>query len=141
MKPVPRVVYGLAKKRAQLVAELGHPAGRHDYCRAGIAAIDAILPLWDVPAPTLKRRYKARPTIVRQLVRKITDALREAPEPLLTRQIVDAIAAGLDLDAARRLELTKLVMQRLRDMRRDGRVQYAGKIGRLRLWALVSADI
>ena len=134
--PVPRVIYGLAKKRAELVAELGYPQGRHDYCRAGIAAIDAVLPLWDVEPPVLKRRYKAKPTILPKLVRQITKALREAPEPPLTRQIVDAVSVGLELDAEKRLELTRLVMQRLRDMRRDGRVRHAGSVGRRRLWEI-----
>jgi hypothetical protein len=133
---IPRVIHGLAKKRAQLVAELSHPQGRHEYCRQGIAAIDAVLPLWDVPAPVYVRRYKAKPTILPHLVRKIVTALREAPEPLLTRQIVDVVSAGLNLDAKRRLELTRLVIQRLRDMRTDGRVMHAGSVGRRRLWEL-----
>ena len=133
---IPRVIYGLAKKRAQLVAELEHPSGRHDYCRAGISAIDAVLPLWDVEAAIFKRRYKAKPTILPKLVRRIVIALREAPEPLPTRQIVDAASVGLDLDAPKRRELTWLVIQRLRDLRRDGRVRYAGNVGRRRLWEL-----
>ncbi len=133
---IPRVIYGLAKKRAELVAELAHAEGRAEYCRAGIAAIDAVLPLWNVEAPVLKRRHKAKPTILPKLVRKIVIALREAPEPLLTCQIVDVVSVGLDLDATRRLELTRLVIQRLRDMRRDGRVRHAGSVGRRRLWEL-----
>ena len=136
--PIPRVIYGLAKKRAELVAELEHSSGRHDYCRAGIAAIDAVLPLWDVQAPVLKRRYKAKPTILPKLVRKIIVALRDAPEPLLTSQIVGAISVGLNLDDMRRLELTRLVIQRLRDMRRDGRVRHVGSVGRRKLWELAS---
>src|SRR5271168_839798 len=122
--PIPRVIYGLAKKRAELVAELAHAQGRTEYCRAGILTIDAALMLWDVPAPVLKRRYKAKPTILPKLVRHITRALREASEPLLTCQIVEAVSVGLDLDDRRRLELTRLVIQRLRDMRRDGRVRH-----------------
>jgi hypothetical protein len=135
--PIPRVIYGLAKKRAELVAELEHQAGKHDYCRTGIAAIDAVFPLWNVEPPIYKRRYKAKPTILPKLVRRIVTALREAPEPLMTRQIVDAVSVGLDLDAPKRLELTRLVIQRLRDLRREGRVRYAGNVGRLRLWELV----
>jgi hypothetical protein len=134
--PIPRVIYGLAKKRAELVAELAHAEGRTEYCRSGIAAIDAVLPLWDVEAPVFKRRYKAKPTILQKLVRRITTALREAPEPLLTRQIVDVVSVGLDLDEAKRLELTRLVIQRLRDMRRDGRVRHAGSVGRRKLWEI-----
>jgi hypothetical protein len=134
---VPRVVYGLAKKRAQLVAELAHRDGRHDYCRQGIAAIDAVVPLWDVEPPVLKRRYKAKPTILRKLVRRIVAVLRDAPEPILTSQIVEAVSVGIDLDATKRLDLTRLVIQRLRDMRRDGRVRHAGSVGRRKLWELV----
>lgn len=133
---IPRVIYGLAKKRAELVAELEHPQGRHDYCRAGIAAIDTVYPLWDVEPPVYKRRYKAKPTILPKLVRRIVIALREAPEPLLTRQIVEVVSVGLDLDASKRLELTRLVIQRLRDLRREGRVRYAGNVGRRRLWGI-----
>jgi hypothetical protein len=88
-----------------------------------------------VQAPVLKCRYKAKPTILRKLVGRITNALRDAPEPpLLTSQIADAISVGLDLDTAKRLELTKLVIQRLRNMRRDGCVQHAGKVGVRKLW-------
>jgi hypothetical protein len=133
---IPRVVYGLAKKRAQLVVELEHCDGRHDYCRAGIAAIDAVLPLWDVAAPIYKRRHKAKPTIIRRLTHKIVDALRGAPEPLMTCQIVDAVSVGMDLSQGARLDVTRLVIQRLRDMRRDGRVRHAGSVGRRRLWEL-----
>jgi hypothetical protein len=128
---IPRVIRGLAKKRAELVAELAHAEGRADYCRAGIAAIDAVLPLWDVEPPVYKRRYKSKPTILPKLVRKIVIALREAPEPLMTRQIVDAVSVGLDLDVPKRLELTRLVIQRLRDPAERGAREACRKRGQM----------
>ena len=134
--PVPRVIYGLAKKRAELVAEIGYPQGRHDYCRAGIAAIDAVLPLWDVEPPVLKRRYKAKPTIIRQLTRKVVSALRDAPEPIMTWQVVDAVSVGIELDTTTRRIVTRLVIQRMRDLRREGRIRHAGNVGRRKRWEL-----
>jgi len=132
---IPRVIYGLAKKRAELVAELEHPQGRHDYCRAGIAAIDTVYPLWDVEPPVYKRRYKAKPTIIRQLTRKIVATLRGGG-PMTTRQIVDVLSVGLELDSTRRLDLTRLVIQRLRDLRRDGRVCHGDIVGSRIRWEL-----
>jgi hypothetical protein len=134
MPKVPIVVYGLAKKRAHLVAELAHPQGRHDYCRAGIAAIDAVLPLWDVTPPVYKRQHKARPALVPKLVRQIVDALRVGGT-LTTAQIVNAVLVGTE-DHCRRLELTRIVGWRLRDMRKEGRVTSAKRADRLNDWAL-----
>jgi hypothetical protein len=137
--PIPRVIYGLAKKRAELVAELAHAKGRAEYCRAGIAAIDAVLPLWDEgkSAPVLRRRHIPKPALVPKLVRQIVIALRDAEGPLTTAQIVDAVSVGKELSKPDRMELTRLVMWRLRDMRRDGRVRHAGSVGRRRLWEMV----
>jgi hypothetical protein len=136
---IPRVIYGLAKKRAELVAELAHAEGRADYCRAGIAAIDAVLPLWNEgkDAPVLRRRHIAKATLVPKLVRHIVTVLRDAGGPLTTAQIVDAVSTGKELSKADRLALTRLVGWRLRDMRKECRMRYAGNVGRLRLWELV----
>lgn len=132
---IPIVVHGLAKKRAQLVAELAHREGRHDYCRAGIAAIDAALPLWDVEPPVYKRQHKTKPAIVRKLVRQIVGALRDGPQT--TAQIVAIVSAGRELTKDERLELTRVVGWRLRDMRRDGAVTATMGRDRKNDWALV----
>jgi hypothetical protein len=137
---VPVVVHGLAKKRAQLVAELSHAAGRHDYCRQGIAAIDAVLPLWDVQAPVYKRQHKARPALVRKLVRQIVDALRDTPGPLRTAQIVDVVSVGMDLSKADRHRLTVTVSDRLKEMRREGRVVATMGAGRRNDWRLQDTE-
>jgi hypothetical protein len=136
--PIPRVIYGLAKKRAELVAELAHAEGRAEYCRAGIAAIDAVLPLWDEgkQAPVFRRRHIPKPALVPKLVRQIVNALRDAEGPLTTAQTVDAVSVGNELSNADRLALTQLVGWRLRDMRRDGRARHAGSVGRRRLWEI-----
>jgi hypothetical protein len=62
--------------------------------------------------------------------------LREAGEPIATRQIVDALSVGLELDATRRLELTRLVIHPLRDLRRDGRVRHGDIVGSRIRWEL-----
>jgi hypothetical protein len=136
---VPRVIYGLAVKRAELVAELAHQDGRHDYCRAGIATIDAALALWDEgkDAPVLRRRHIPKPALVPKLVRQIVNALRDAEGPLTTRQIVEAVSVGLMLDQAQRLALIRMVGWRLRDMRKEGRVK-AVKAGNVNRWALAT---
>ena len=134
--PIPRVIYGLAKKRAELVAELANAEGRAEYCRAGIAAIDAVLPLWDVEPPVLTRRYIPKPALVPKLVRQIVTALRDAEGPLTTAQIVDAVSVGKKLSNADRLALTRLVGWRLRDMRKEGRVGYAEVVNRRVRWEL-----
>lgn len=132
---IPIVVHGLAKKRAQLVAELAHREGRHDYCRAGIAAIDAVLPLWDVTPPVYKRQHKTRPAVVRRLSRQIIGQLREGPRT--TRQIVDAVSGGMELSKEDRHRLTVAVGQTLKNMRIDGRVTATMGPGRRNDWALV----
>jgi len=135
---IPPVVIALAKKRAQFVAELEHPAGRHDHCRQVIAALDVVLPLWEAgkTPPVYIRRHIPKPALVPKLVRQSVTALRDAEGPLTTAQIVDAVSADRDLSSADRLELTRLVGWRLRDMRRDGRVRHAGNVGRRKLWEL-----
>ena len=137
--PVPRVIYGLAKKRAQLAAEMAHPSGRIEYCRAGIITIDAALALWDEgkDAPVLVRRHIPKPALVPRLVLRIVDAMREAGEPMTTRQIVASVSSGLELDQQQRLALTRTVGWRLRDMRKEGRVT-AIKDGWPNRWELVT---
>jgi hypothetical protein len=117
-----------------------HPAGRHDQCRQVIAAIDVVLPLGEAgkTPPVFIRRYIPKPALVPKLVRQIMIALRDAEGPLTTAQIVDAEPAAGELSKADRLQLTRLVMWRLRDMRRDGRVRHAGSVGRRKLWELVT---
>ncbi len=132
---IPIVIHGVAKKRAQLVAELAHKDGRHDYCRAGIAAIDAVLPLWDVTPPVYKRQHKTKPALVRRLSLRIIGALREGPRT--TRQIVDHVSTGLELSKEDRHRLTVTVGTRLKEMRRDGRVTATTKPDRKNDWALV----
>lgn len=131
---IPRVVYGLAKKRAQLVAELEHSQGRHDYCRAGIAAIDAVLPLWDCEPPVYKRQHKTRPAIIRQLSRRIVGTLRDGSRT--TRQIIDAVSVGLELDKEERHKLLLAVSDRLKEMRREGRVTATMGPDRRNSWRL-----
>ena len=132
---IPRVIHGLAKKRAELVAELEHPSGRYDYCRAGIAAIDAVYPLWDVEPPVYRKRHIPEPAIVPKLVRQIVTALRDTG-PMTTAQIVDAVSPGRELSQSERRVLTQLVMWRLRDLRREGRVQHADIVGSRIRWEL-----
>jgi hypothetical protein len=135
--PIPRVIHGLAKKRAQLVAELSHPQGRHEYCRQGIAAIDAVLPLWDVPAPVYVRRYIPKPAVIPHLVRRIVSALRE--QPMTTAQIMAVLLADQELDKAERRRLRGTLACRLGDMRREGRIVAEKGIGRKNTWRLASS--
>ncbi len=110
---IPIVIHGLAKKRAQLVAELAHASGRHDYCRQGIAAIDAVLPLWDVQPPVYKRQHKTKPAVVPKLVRQIMDALREGGE-MTTAEIAGAVSVGMELSKEDRRRLSLAVSHRLK---------------------------
>jgi hypothetical protein len=135
---IPPVVYALAKKRALFVSELDHAAGRHDYCREVIAAIDIVLPLWEVgkTPPVYHRRFIPKPALVPKLVRRIVIALRDAEGSLTTAQIVDAVSVGRELTKAERRTLTQTVMWRLRDMRMDARARHADIVsGRIR-WEL-----
>jgi hypothetical protein len=140
MKP-PRVIHALAVKRAELAAELSHHETRAEYCRQGIATIDAALALWEQggDAPNLKRRYKAKPTVVPKLVRHITDALRIASEPITARQIIETISAGMDLEQAEYVRLRASVYWRLRDMRKEGRVASDTGADRKVRWGLRDA--
>jgi hypothetical protein len=137
---IPPVIIALAKKRAKFVAELNHPQGRHAYCEQVIAAIDMVMPLWEAGKnpPVYIRQHKAKPTIVRKLVLRIVDALREGGT-LTTAQIVNAVSAGTD-DHCRRLELTRIVGWRLRDMRKEGRVTSAKRADRRNDWALAPVN-
>jgi hypothetical protein len=139
---IPRVVYGLAKKRAELVAELAHREGRHDYCRQGIAAIDAVLPLWEAGKnpPVYKRQHKSRPALVPRLVRKIVNALREAGGPLTTAQIVDAVSVGMELSQEDRRRLIVTVSDRLKELRSEGRVMATMGPKHRNLWRLVDCQ-
>jgi hypothetical protein len=132
---IPRVIYGLAKKRAELVAELEHPSGRHVYCRSGIAAIDAVYPLWDVEPPVYRKQFIPNPALVPKLSRAIIVALREA-QPLTVAEIVQAVSDGREWDKAERHKLTQTVMWRLKEMRKAGRVQHADIVGSRIRWAL-----
>jgi len=135
---LPRVVHGLAKKRAQLAAELIYHDTHAERCRKDIATLDAALALWEQSkdVPIRKHRYTPKPALVPHLVRRITDAMRTAREPLTTRQIVDRVSADLALSKQQHLALTRMIGWRLRDMRKDGRVCAKARVSRKVIWVL-----
>jgi hypothetical protein len=140
---VPRVIHAMAVKRAKLVAELAHHEARSEYCRKGIATMDAALLLWKegIHAPKLKRRFKCEPTIVPNLTRQVMTILRQASEPITTGQVVEAIAMGLNLDPVRRRKLTQNIGWRLRDKRHQGIiVQIPGLDGGRLRWVIAEID-
>lgn len=108
----PSVVSSLREKRSELTEILDGLERQANARRSDLAHLDATIRLFDpkgIPVaaqPARRRRYNDwfRPGECR---RKIHDVLRDATEPMTTREIVAKIMASKDIssDAARAREL------------------------------------
>jgi hypothetical protein len=106
------IVSSLREKRLELAGILDDLERQANARRADLAHLDATIRLFapndilDAGQPALRRRYNEwfRPGECR---RKIHDVLRDAVEPMTTREIVEKIMAarGLSSDDARAREL------------------------------------
>ena len=108
----PSVILPLREKRLELAVILDDLERQANARRADLAHLDATIRLFDpndvlvAAQPARRRRYNEwfRPGECR---RKIHDVLRDKPEPMTTREIVEKIMAarGLSSDDARAREL------------------------------------
>jgi hypothetical protein len=108
----PSVISSLREKRLEVARILDDLERQSNARRADLAHLDATIRLFDpndvldVGQPAARRRYNEwfRPGECR---RKIHDVLRDAAEPMTTREIVEKIMAarGLSSDDARAREL------------------------------------
>ncbi|HEY5305718.1 MAG TPA: hypothetical protein VIJ52_03495, partial [Pseudolabrys sp.] len=108
----PSVISPLREKRLELAGLLDGLERQANERRADLAHLDATIRLFDpndvlvAAQPARRRRYNEwfRPGECR---RKIHDVLRDKPEPMTTREIVEKIMAarGLSSDDARAREL------------------------------------
>ena len=107
------VVAGLKRKRAELDGELRLAERRVAQLGADLGAIDATIRIFDpsVQVRTIKPRLKrGRPASIPAgaFSRTVLDVLRQASEPLSTREIGAGVASalGLDVSTARAMQRT-----------------------------------
>lgn len=135
-------VNGLLTKRADLFNEAERLRDRMAEIKNDIGAIDRVLQSLgyegdlDAKMPRQKRQVLFGPG---ELTRAILDELRDAPEPLSSREIAQAIVALNGQDARDRKllgELTKRVSKALRVLSRDSLIKRRQGPRRYMLWEI-----
>ncbi len=135
-------VNGLLTKRADLFNEAERLRDRMGEIKNDVGAIDRVLQSLgysgdlDAQMPRQKRQVLFGPG---ELTRAILDELRDAPEPLSSREIAQAIVALNGQDARDRKllgELTKRVSKALRSLLREGYVKRRQGPRRHMLWEI-----
>lgn len=133
-------VNGLLTKRADLFNEAERLRDRMAEIKNDIGAIDRVLQSLgyegdlDAKMPRQKRQVLFGPG---ELTMAILDELRDAPEPLSSREIAQAIVALNGQDARDRKllgELTKRVSKALRSLTYEGHVQRSTGLRRELRW-------
>jgi hypothetical protein len=135
-------ISGLLKKRADLFNEAERIRDRMAEIKNDIGALDRVLGTLgytgdlDAEMPRQKRQVLFGRG---ELTRAILDELRDAPRPLGSREIAQAIVALNGQDARDRRSLTdvtKRVSKALRELTEQGAVNRKAALGQRRLWEI-----
>jgi hypothetical protein len=137
------VLSGLIRKRAEIAGELEALQGRATALCAALDGLDTAIRLFapDAELDAIGPKRPAFPYTVMpgQTSRVVLDALREASQPLTTRELTLHVIAGRNLDAedqALFLAIQKRVLASLRNLRMRGMAQSDKPSGGNLRWAL-----
>lgn len=135
-------ISGLARKRADLAAELHELEQRADQLRAGIAHLDAVLVMMEPGKPEEPRSKQYRPEWFGNLGRLVLEALRDAPEPMTSMQVAARVMELCGLETADRA-MQEVVERRVAASlnRRIGLVEKLPRGARGVVWRVTASEL
>ncbi len=140
----PNTVSGLLDKRREIAGRIEHAQGQMRQLVVELDALDLVIRLFDPEAiPTGSKPYPPRAIAFRgEISRVVLDALREAPGPVATASLAQAVMDGRGLnpdDTEMRRTLKQRVRLCLRRMKAKGTLFEVPLAGGRKGWALANS--